>query len=218
VSRALLTAAASALVLAAVAATAGGADRAQLRDRGLVSARSFAADIRLDVRYATRRNFTRRRLPSYCRPWALLRRPVALDLARVQRDLRRRGLGLKVYDGYRPARASRAMVRWARRTGRGHLVRNGYIARRSRHNAGIAVDLTLVRLESGRELDMGTPYDSFSRRSHTENVRGAPLRNRHRLLRAMRRRGFAGYHREWWHFEHTAPRPRRMDLTLGCRK
>ena len=138
----------------------------------------------------------------------------ARALALVQRDLERRGLGLKVYDAYRPARASRAMVRWARRTGRGHLV-GRYIAARSNHNRGHAVDLTLVRLASGRELGLGR-YDSFRRSAHTFNARGRRLRNRLTLLRAMERRGFSNYHREWWHYEHRVRTRRLLDVTIGC--
>lgn len=187
------------------------------RRAGLVDVRRYAPGVRLDLRYASRRNLTGRRLPGYCRRWALLRRPAARDLSRVERALNRRGLGLKIWDAYRPARASRALVRWAYRTGRGHLV-GTYIARRSKHNKGSAVDLTLVRLRDGRELRMGTRYDSLSPRAHTMNARGRILRRRLILVRAMRRRGFANYRREWWHFEHRAEGRRYMDVTLGCRR
>jgi D-alanyl-D-alanine dipeptidase len=168
------------------------------------------------LRFVTRRNFTGRRLPGYCRPWAYLRRDAARALARVQSRLRRARLGLKVYDAYRPARATRAMVRWALRTGRSRLLSQGYIARRSNHNLGAAVDLTLVRARSGRELDMGTAYDAFTVRSHTRNARGLALRNRLRLTRAMEREGFRNYRREWWHYDFASPGARRLDLTLGC--
>jgi D-alanyl-D-alanine dipeptidase len=140
---------------------------------------------------------------------------VARDLARVQRFLRRQGLGLAVFDAYRPARASRALVRWARRTGRGHLV-GTYIAQRSNHNLGSAVDLTLLRYSDGRRLRMGTGYDDLSPRAHTHAARGRILRNRLTLVRAMARFGFANYHREWWHFDHRASGPRHLDLSLGC--
>lgn len=96
----------------------------------------------------------------------------------------------------RPARASRALVRWARRTGREHLV-GTYIAKRSRHNLGSAVDLTLVRRRDGRQLPMGTHYD-------------------HLGPRAMERFGFTNYRREWWHFEHRVRGVKYLDLTLGC--
>jgi D-alanyl-D-alanine dipeptidase len=189
---------------------------ADLRRAGLVSVRAQEPSIRLDVRYATRRNFTGRRLPGYCRPLAVLRPFAAGDLAAVQRRLAPRGLGLVVYDAYRPVRATRAMVRWAERTGNSHLVRQGYIARRSRHNEGATVDLGLVSSQSGRPLDMGTPYDSFSTRSHTRNARGRALGNRMTLVRAMAAEGFRNYRREWWHFDHRRRGGRPLDVTLGC--
>ena len=182
---------------------------------GLVDLQRVSPTLQLDLRYGTKRNLTKARLPGYCQPWAMLRRPAARDLARVQRALRRRGLGLKILDAYRPARASRALVRWARRTGRGHLV-GTYIAKRSRHNLGSAVDLTLVRRRDGRQLPMGTRYDDLGPRAHTLNARGRVLRNRLILKRAMERFGFANYRREWWHFEHRVRGVKYLDLTLGC--
>ena len=207
-ARALLAAALAALALAAPA-------EAGYRGTPLVSVKRFAPAIAVDLRYATADNFTGRRLPGYCEQRALLRRRPGRALARVQERLERDGYGLKVYDAYRPARASRAMVRWARRTGNEHLL-NGYIAARSRHNLGAAVDLTLVRLSTGRELDMGTRYDAFTTRSHTTNARGRALRNRLRLRDAMASAGWANYHREWWHYDFPAPNARRLDVTIGC--
>ena len=196
-------------------APAGGPERweSALREAGLRPL--VAPGLRLDLRYAGRRNFTGRRLPGYCEARAFLARAAVTGVARAQRRLARGGHGLVVYDAYRPARATRAMVRWAVRTGRRRLLDEGYIARRSNHNRGAAVDVGLVRLRDGRRVDMGTPYDSFSPRSHTENARGAALRNRLLLRRAMRAGGFSNYHREWWHYDHPSTGPR-LDLALGC--
>src|SRR5688572_30254229 len=155
---------------------------------GLVDLTQRSPTLQLDLRYATKRNVTGARLPGYCEEWAMMLAPAAKDLARVQRGLRRRGLGLKILDAYRPARASRALVRWARRSGRGDLV-GTYIAERSKHNLGSAVDLTLVRRKDGRQLPMGTRYDHLGRRAHTLNARGRVLRNRLTLKRAMERFG-----------------------------
>lgn len=185
------------------------------RRAGLVDVHRYAPGIALDIRYATRRNLTGKRLPGYCRPWALLLDRPARDLARVQRRLRRSGLGLKVFDAYRPARATRALVRWARRSGRGDLV-GTYIASRSRHNVGSTVDLTLVRLSDGRQLRMGSGYDELNARAHTLNAHGRALANRLTLQRAMERFGFAPYAREWWHFEHRGVTGPALDLPLGC--
>jgi D-alanyl-D-alanine dipeptidase len=194
----------------------GSATRAGLRRAGLVDVLGPAPGIRVELAYGGRENLTGRRLPGYCRPWAYLLGPGARDLARVQRRLRRRGHGLLVLDAYRPARASRALVRWARRSGRGDLV-GTYIARRSRHNTGSAVDLTLIRLRDGRRLRMGTGYDDLSPAAHTLAAGGRPLRNRLELKAAMERHGFTNYWREWWHYEHRVQGTRHLDLTLGCR-
>jgi D-alanyl-D-alanine dipeptidase len=108
-------------------------------------------------------------------------------------------------------------VRWAERSGRGDLV-GTYIARRSRHNTGSAVDLTLVRADGGRPLAMGTGYDDLSPRAHTRNATGRALRNRLLLARAMQRFGFVPYWREWWHFEHRRSGSRYLDEPIGCRR
>jgi D-alanyl-D-alanine dipeptidase len=197
------------------AAAANGTPDAALRRAGLRDVQRPAPGIRVELAYATRDNLTGRRLPGYCGNRAFLLRHVARDLARVQRHLRRRDLGVLVLDAYRPARASRALVRWAERSGRGNLV-GTYIARRSRHNLGSAVDLTLVVAGSGRRLPMGTGFDDLSPRAHTRNAEGRALRNRLILQRAMERFGFEAYWREWWHFEHGHAGTRYLDLPLGC--
>ena len=172
------------------------------RDRGapLVDVRTVDPTIRVELKYATADNFTGTPLPGYVGRHALLRPAAAQALARAQAALRAEGVGLLVYDAYRPVRASRAMVEWARRTGHLDLVRRGYVAVRSRHNLGVAVDLTLCDLASGRPLDLGTAYDAFSTKVHTANATGAALANRRRLAAAMTAAGFAPYDKEWWHF------------------
>ncbi len=171
----------------------------------LVDVRSLDSTILVDARYASADNFTGAPLPGYEAPRALLRREAAQALARVQARLRAEGLGLLVFDGYRPVRATLAMVKWAERTGRQDLMEQGYIARRSRHNLGLAVDLTLVALPSGRILEMGTPFDTFAESAHTANASGWPLRNRRTLVRAMESEGFRNYAKEWWHFSYEVP-------------
>jgi D-alanyl-D-alanine dipeptidase len=203
-------------VAALVAALAIGAGLPPpLREAGLVDVQRYAPGIRVELAYGGPHNLTGRRLPGYCREWALLLDPAARDLARVQRRLRRRGLGLLVLDAYRPARASRALVRWARRSGRGDLV-GTYIATRSRHNTGSAVDLTLIRHRDGKRLRMGSGFDDLSARAHTRNASGRAMRNRLVLEAAMERFGFTNYWREWWHYEHRVVGARYLDLTLGC--
>ena len=171
----------------------------------LVDVQSVDSTIRVDARYAGANNFTGARLPGYEAPRALLRQEVAAALGRVQARLRTGGLGLLVFDGYRPVRATLAMVDWANRTGRSDLLSDGYIARRSRHNQGVAVDLTLVDPASGTQLDMGTPFDTFSKAAHTANAAGRVLRYRQILVRVMESEGFTNYEKEWWHFSYPVP-------------
>jgi zinc D-Ala-D-Ala dipeptidase len=168
----------------------------------LVDLRMLNSTIRVDARYATSNNFTGKPLPGYGARRALLRREAAAALARAQARLRPKGLGLLIYDGYRPVRATLAMVDWARRNDRMDLLRQGYIASRSRHNLGLAVDLTLAELGTGAELDMGTPFDTFAEAAHTANAVGRILQNRKTLVRAMEAEGFRNYDQEWWHFSY----------------
>ena len=185
---------------------------------GEVEARRLLAelpqDIRQEVRYATSNNFTGAPLPGYGRPLVLLRREASAALGRVAARLAPQGLGLKVWDGYRPVRATLAMVAWCERTGRTDLLDNGYIARRSRHNQGVAVDLTLIRIATGEELDMGTAYDHFDSTAHTENATGQVAVHRRILVEAMASEGFVNYENEWWHFSLDVPDPVPFDLPL----
>jgi D-alanyl-D-alanine dipeptidase len=154
-------------------------------DSLLVDVQSVDSTIQVDARYATANNFTGAPLPGYDAPRILLRREAAAALGRVQHRLRSGDLGLRVFDGYRPVRATLAMVDWAERTGRRQLLDSGYIARRSRHNMGVAVDLTLVDLVSGAEVPMGTPFDTFSEAAHTANAEGRVRRYRDILVNVM---------------------------------
>lgn len=190
-------------------------------DPDLVDVTELEPSIRTDIRYAGSENFVGARVDGYEAATCLLARPAAEALARVQRSLADESLGLLVYDCYRPQRAVDHFVRWARdtsdlRTKAAHypnvdktrLFEEGYIAERSGHTRGSTVDLTLVRLapaDDGAEaepLDMGTPYDFFDPRSHTESpqITESQLANRLRLRDAMEAGGFRNYEAEWWHY------------------
>jgi zinc D-Ala-D-Ala dipeptidase len=168
----------------------------------------------VDLRYATPNNFTGAPLPGYEGNHAFLRDEAAIALAVANADLHHEGYALKIFDAYRPVRASEAMVAWAQRTGRTDLLRDGYIAARSRHNLGVAVDCTLIELASGREVPMGTPFDTFSAAAHTANARGGFAANRKRLRTAMERQGFQNYEKEWWHFSYDVEHPVRFDRVI----
>ncbi|MEO8910277.1 MAG: M15 family metallopeptidase [Gemmatimonadaceae bacterium] len=183
-------------------------------DSMLADVRSLDSSIVVDLRYATSNNFTGAPLPGYYANRAYLRREAATALARVQSDLRPRGLGLKVFDGYRPVRATLAMVDWTRRVHRPDLLTDGYIASRSRHNLGLAVDLTLIELPSAQELEMGTPFDTFSAAAHTANATGPAAINRQKLKSEMEAEGFANYDQEWWHYTFNVTNPVRFDRPI----
>ena len=180
----------------------------------LVDAGTIVPGLVADIRYAGSHNFVGRPINGYRARRCLLTQPAANALAEVARDLAARGLVIKVFDCYRPARAVADFVRWARDprdqaakaefypdVDKRTLFRDGYIASHSGHSSGSTADLTLARAD-GTELDMGTPFDFFSPRSWTaaSSVTAEQHANRMRLAAAMQRRGFRGYPKEWWHF------------------
>ena len=183
--------------------------------RKFVDAAAAVNGLIVEMRYFSTHNFVGERIDGYERPRCLVTREAGAALAAVERDLAASGLGLKVFDCYRPARAVAHFVRWARDLGdlRGKaefypevdkrdLFRLGYIAERSGHSRGSTLDLTLVPLADGGELDMGTPFDLFSPKSWPSDtsVSAQAQKNRALLAAAMKRRGFAPYNEEWWHF------------------
>jgi len=183
-------------------------------DSLLADVQALAPGIRVGLRYATANNFTGAPIAGYNGNHAYLRREAAAALARVERRAQAEGLALYVFDAYRPVRATLAMVDWTERVGRQDLIRDGYIASRSRHNLGLAIDLTLVDAATGAFLDMGTPFDTFSSAAHTANATGPVLENRRRLQRLMEAEGFVNYDQEWWHYSYDVPDPVRFDRVI----
>lgn len=183
--------------------------------KNFVDAAAMAKGLIVDMRYYGAHNFVGERIDGYEQPRCMVTQQAGAALAAIQRDLAPRGLGLKVFDCYRPARAVAHFVRWARdlRDLRGKaefypavdkrdLFKLGYIAEHSGHSRGSTLDLTLVHSADGRELDMGTPFDTFSPKSWPSDTSvSVEAQQNHALLAAaMKRRGFAAYNEEWWHF------------------
>lgn len=183
-------------------------------DSLLVDVQKVDTSIVVEMRYATTNNFTKAKLPGYEGNHAYLRNEAAAALALVNEDLRRQGLGLKIFDAYRPIRATEAMVKWTQTMNRGDLLRDGYIASRSKHNLGVAVDLTIVDLRTKGELNMGTPFDYFGLAAHTNTARGVIAKNRQLLKTVMERQGFSYYESEWWHFSYPVENPLRFDVVV----
>ncbi len=187
---------------------------AQQRPAAFVDAATVVPGLIVEMRYAGSHNFVGRPIDGYEAPHCLLTRAAANALAAVAADIKPQGLVLKVFDCYRPARAVANFVRWARdlkdqkmkaefypNVDKRTLFRDGYIATHSGHSRGSTMDLTLAKPD-GTELDMGTHFDFFSRHSWTADrgIGAEAHANRMLLATAMRRRGFYGYSREWWHF------------------
>ncbi len=202
------------LVVVFLAAASG----AQDLPKGFVYLDAVAPDILQEVRYAGSDNFLGRPVDGYEAPRIILTQQAARALQAVQKDLAPFGLGLKVFDGYRPQRAVNHFIRWARDlsdtaakekyypdVAKKDLFKEGYIASRSSHSRGSTVDLTIVSIQEktfGKELDMGSGFDFFSPMSWPAGPLPAPSPRAHRALLqdAMKRRGFVPYDKEWWHF------------------
>lgn len=180
-----------------------------------VSLRSIIPDLGIELRYLGSHNFIGRPISGYEANVVYLTRPAALALAAVQRDLAAQGLGLKIFDGYRPQRAVDDFMSWAAdpadtamkaefypSVDKRVLIPEGYIAERSGHSRGSTIDLTLIDLESGKELDMGSPYDFFDPISSplSNSLPEPASRNRRRLREVMLEHGFSPLDEEWWHF------------------
>lgn len=197
------------LLLIAVVSHAGDMPDGFVRVNDLMPAATY------EVRYFTGDNFVGERIDGYAAPVVILSKPAAEALKGVQADLAPFGLGLKVFDGFRPQRAVNHFVRWAEDVAdtrtkaayypnveKRHLFRDGYIAAKSGHSRGSTVDVTLIDLTTGAELDMGTPFDWFGPRSWPENPdMTTQVRANRALLRwAMTSNGFKPLTEEWWHF------------------
>jgi len=213
--------------------------KAQALPGGFVYLRDIEPGIIQDMRYATSNNFVGKPLRGYDAAECVVKREVGLALKNIQQELARQKLSLKMFDCYRPERAVADMVAWSR-NGRetpaerrfnpafrkADLFRLGYIATRSGHSTGAALDLTLVDLTADNSakfdpgkvyadctapiearapegsVDMGTGYDCSDVKSHTAAASITPAQRRWRntLVAAMARQGFVNYSKEWWHF------------------
>lgn len=168
-----------------------------------------------EIRYFSTYNFVGERVDGYEEPIALMTREAARALKSVSNELMVQGYRLKIFDTYRPMRAVKHFILWAiededvrmkpyfyPEIEKQQTFELGYIAKQSSHCRGSAVDLTLLEMKTGRELDMGGPFDYFGERSHPDyrGVTDEQYDNRMFLQAAMVRNGFEPYECEWWHF------------------
>ena len=172
-------------------------------------------DVILEIRYFSTYNFVGDRIDGYEEPIALLTKEAAAALKAASDDFIAKGYFLKIYDAYRPQKAVSHFVRWAQDTEdirmkayfypdltKDVLFPQGYIAEHSGHSRGSTVDLTLVDMQTGKELDMGGVFDFFGEISHPDykDITDAQYANRMLLREGMLSHGFKPLAEEWWHF------------------
>lgn len=182
---------------------------------GFVVLAEYIPAVIQEIRYHSSYNFIGDRIDGYEEPCALITIEAARALKSVSNELMVQGYRLKVFDAYRPVMAVKHFVLWGIEDQdirmkpyfypdleKQELFNKGYIAKRSSHSRGSAVDLTLLDMKTGKEVDMGGPFDFFSELSHPDfrGITDEQYENRMTLRRSMLRNGFEPIDCEWWHF------------------
>jgi D-alanyl-D-alanine dipeptidase len=165
--------------------------------QAMIELKSLIPTVQYELRYASKNNFTGQRLYPKNTHTTYLRRKPAMALAKVAEELRGKGLGIKIWDAYRPFRTT---VRFWELIHDERFVANP--SKGSGHNRGTSVDLTLVDLKSGKELEMPTPFDDFSPAAFhgALNIDDFRIKNRALLKSTMEKYGFVPLETEWWHY------------------
>ena len=185
-------------------------------EKGFVDIGQYCPSILINADYATTMNFTGGVVRGYKRVTAITSEEAVKALCLVQEEALKQNLTLKIFDGYRPAKAVAYFGEWAKLPETNLEVKElfypkhtklelfdlGYIAKQSSHSRGSALDLTLSDKKTGKDLDMGTRFDYFDDLSHTENGNITPLqaKNRQLLKSLMEKHGFKNFSKEWWHY------------------
>ncbi len=183
--------------------------------KGFVHIKDVVLEVKYEIRYSGKNNFLGRPVKGYEAPEALMTKEAAYALKAVQTELNAKGLGLKIFDAYRPQRAVNDFIAWAKILSdtlqkrayypdvpKSELFKRGFIATKSGHTRGSTVDLTIVDMKTGKELDMGSPYDFFGdiSRHDAQRITSAQKQNRSQLKTVMEKHGFKSYSVEWWHY------------------
>ena len=184
-------------------------------EKGFVYLGDINSSIIVDLKYYSSNNFTGKFVEGYNSNKAILTKEAAVALSNAQDDLNKIGYSLILYDAYRPQSAVDFFVKWSSNINdtiykntyypnikKSELFKLGYIAYKSGHSRGSTVDVSLVEIESKKEIDMGTIFDYFGVESHTffNNLSKKQKLNRLILYEAMSNNGFKNYSKEWWHF------------------
>ncbi|MDO4806883.1 MAG: M15 family metallopeptidase [Coriobacteriales bacterium] len=182
---------------------------------GFVLLSDFVPHAIQEIRYFSTYNFIGERIDGYEEPCAIITSEAARALKSASNEFNVMGYRIKVFDAYRPAPAVKQFVFWALEDidlrmkpyfypeiDKEECISLGYIAKESSHSRGSTVDLTLLDMSTGKEVDMGTPFDYFGEKSHpgSKNVTDEQHEARMMLQRVMVRNGFVPYECEWWHF------------------
>jgi D-alanyl-D-alanine dipeptidase len=183
---------------------------------GFVSLAELCPSIKIQANYSSENNFTGVVVDGYKAQKAYLAKGPATALCAVQKMALEKGLSIKIFDGYRPAKAVQHFVDWAKKPEdhpgikelfypnytRKQLFEKGFIAVLSTHSRGSAVDLTLYDLKTGKDLDMGSKFDYFDEISNTDSkyVTDVQRKNRMTLKEMMELNGFKNFPQEWWHY------------------
>ena len=172
-------------------------------------------DVVLEIRYYSTNNFVGTRIDGYEEPVALITQKAASALRKANDEFRQKGYKIKIYDAYRPQCAVDHFVRWSKDPAdtamksvfypniqKTTIFSRGYVARKSRHSRGSTVDMTLVDLKTGKEVDMGGIFDYFGgvSRAISDQITPAQQQNRLLLRNIMIQNGFTPVQGEWWHF------------------
>ena len=180
-----------------------------------VDIQDIDSTIRVELRYFTTHNFVGKKIRGYRANKAYMTVPAAQALLRAHRRACKMGMGILVFDAYRPQRAVDHFVAWSKDLAdtlkkaafypdirKSRLFNEGFIASRSGHTRGSTVDITLYDLGTGEALDMGSPFDFFGDISfHSSSlVTAQQRRNRELLKDLMQNAGFIPYAKEWWHY------------------
>ena len=188
---------------------------AQKLPKGFSYINDIDATIKQELRYCSNNNFIGTSINGYERNVLIITTQAAKALKKVQTELLKKELTLKIFDAYRPQTAVNHFVKWARiindtlmkqqyypSINKRHLFKLGYISSKSGHSRGSTVDLTIVDLKTNKELDMGSPYDFFGTSSHIKypKLTKRQKENRELLQNIMRKNNFRPYTNEWWHF------------------
>ena len=165
-------------------------------DKALVNLEQFIPGVVLDIRYATTNNFTKEKIYNLARAYA--RKPVAEAVKKAQAEFNKQGLGIKIFDAYRPYKATVKFYEVYHDT---TYVASPY--RGSRHNRGCAIDMTIFDLKTGEDLPMPTEYDSFRKEAWPSTPVKDPVINKNRdlIISVVQKHGFTVNGSEWWHFD-----------------